>query len=157
MIGLQQHPSFQVETVRQPLTGQSPRNPEKESVLISLLFFSLWLIRRSPAATAVPYSPSRKANRSSTQVRTCPLPSAVRAAATLARTIASLHRVKCTRPFAPSAEQPVRFRSSPVPLRRVAARFSARTASWQVATKDAFYTHLQKRPRKRAFFVVAAR
>lgn len=99
--------------------------------------YSLWLIRRSPAATAAQYLPSRTENRSSTQVRTCPRLSAARtadrrASPTVAAPVGAVP-AKCTTLSAPSALLSARFHSSHDLSRRVASPFSAVNASWRNA------------------------
>ena len=96
----------------------------------SFFSFYLWLINRSPAATAVHHSPSRKVSRPSTQSADSPLLSVARNAATSARRTAC-PPAKCTRQRVQSAEQHAKCRSSRVRSQRAVVPSCVSTASRQ--------------------------
>ena len=119
--------------------------------LTSFFLSVLWLISSFSAATAVPRSTSRKANRRSMPNATCRLPSAARPVATLARAsawaaAAWAATARCSTRSAPSAARPARSRSSLARKAKVDARSSARHVSWPPRPKRTFSSWNTKHP-----------
>lgn len=110
---------------------RSTRNSRKEYCPYYPSPFSVWLINRSPVVIAAAPSPSQTVNRSSTHPRT----SAPRSAASPAVCNASRRpraaTAKCTMQYAHNVAHSAKCPSNLVQSRKVAGRFSARTASWQ--------------------------